>query len=406
MRKAIYIMYNFLIILVLYQNVIAEDIPPIAWTVIDSQYGRIGSAIAVDNNDNSFVTGETFEHYCWIQKFDSEGKSCWGPNIVSTNNAAGYGIAVDVNGDFYITGEMDCNNTENRIFIKKYNTNGNILWTELVDTPIYGDDYGMGIAVDNSCVYVTGGQMFEPEGNFWFNWHCWTNKYSINGNQLTGWPKTYPDQIPDGIDHVDYWGTGIALDSNGDIYIIGQKYNMIESETFDGSVDIFVRKYDTNGNLCWNQIIDGSEHINDYSGGIAVDRNNNAYITGSVDNKFWLRKHSANGGIFWTRPDENEININYGSNGGIAVDINGNVYITVGSDLGASIRKYDTDGNQIWNKTLGGANGDYSNGVAVDSSGNSYITGYTSSNAYYTVKYNSSGSHVWNLTDANGYIAY
>jgi hypothetical protein len=93
-----------------------------------------------------------------------------------------------------------------------------------------------------------------------------------------------------------------------------------------------------------------------------------------------------------------------GSDGayGVAVDSSGNVIVTGYSYLGENFDyytiKYDSSGTQLWNVTYDGGGNDYADGVAVDSSGNVIVTGhsYLGENFdYYTVKYDSSGKRLW-----------
>jgi len=65
--------------------------------------------------------------------------------------------------------------------------------------------------------------------------------------------------------------------------------------------------------------------------------------------------------------------------------------------------KYNSSGTELWNRTWGGSEGDGSRGVAVDSYDNIYITGFTKSfgageRDMVLVKYNSSGTELWNRT--------
>ncbi|MFC2134826.1 SBBP repeat-containing protein, partial [Bacteroidota bacterium] len=91
----------------------------------------------------------------------------------------------------------------------------------------------------------------------------------------------------------------------------------------------------------------------------------------------------------------------------IAIDNQSDVYVTGlgGADSYYTI-KYDSNGTQIWNKT--DTNGHEGRGIATDTLGNVYVTGYNGSfpYEYYTVKYNSTnGAHIWNITDTNGTTA-
>jgi len=94
---------------------------------------------------------------------------------------------------------------------------------------------------------------------------------------------------------------------------------------------------------------------------------------------------------------------------GVAVDLAGNIYITgytysIGEgDWDAFLVKYDSSGTRLWNTTWGGSEYDHGNGVATDLEDNIYIVGATSNFGAgnvdaFLVKYNASGTQLWNTT--------
>jgi len=95
---------------------------------------------------------------------------------------------------------------------------------------------------------------------------------------------------------------------------------------------------------------------------------------------------------------------------GIAVDFSGNVYVIGFSDNGTNHDyrsiKYDSSGSIVWQKTWNGGGTDDGSGIAVDSSGNVYVTGFSDNGAtydYLTIKYDSSGDTGWVKVYDGGY---
>ncbi len=211
----------------------------------------------------------------------------------------------------------------------------------------------------------------------------------------------------------------IAIDASNNVYITGTfRYTADFDPGTDTAYltavnnyeDIFIAKYDTNGNYIWAKSIGGTS--NDYSYCIAVDVNNNVYITGSfrytVDfdpgpgtanliavNNYkdgFFAKYDTYGNYLWAKniggTSEDYSNC-------IAVDTSNNVYITgtfrytVDFDPGPGtanliavneyedgfFAKYDTYGNYLWAKSIGGTYRDYSYSIAVDTNNNVYIIG-------------------------------
>ncbi|MCK9334752.1 MAG: SBBP repeat-containing protein, partial [Candidatus Cloacimonetes bacterium] len=138
-----------------------------------------GRSIATDSNGNSYVTG-SFEGIAvfgsttltssgntdiFIAKLGCNGNWLWATKAGGPGSDIGYGIAVDGNGNSYVTGcfrdnasfgSTTINSSGNTdIFVAKIDSNGNWLWAQKAGGS--SSDYGYGIAVDSSGnSYVTG----------------------------------------------------------------------------------------------------------------------------------------------------------------------------------------------------------------------------------------------------------
>ena len=199
-----------------------------------------------------------------------------------------------------------------------------------------------------------------------------------------------------GTNKSDY-ANGVAIDSSNNVYITGYTYGSLDTNaTNAGEVDAFLAKYDSSGNKQWTRQL--GTNTSDYANGVAIDSNNNVYITGytsgSLDTNAtaggvdaFLVKYDSSGNKQWTR----QLGTNKSDYAnGVAIDSSNNVYITgytYGSldtnatnagEVDAFLAKYDSSGNKQWTRQLGTNTSDYANGVAIDSNNNVYITGYTS----------------------------
>src|ERR1017187_4094350 len=145
-------------------------------------------------------------------------------------------------------------------------------------------------------------------------------------------------------------GMSIAVDGSGNRYVTG--YFHSSTITFGTTTltnngtgtteDMFIVKYDPNGNVLWAKSAGGSGF--DWGHGIAVDSSGNSYVTGYLGSS-----PITFGSIILTNP-------------------------------GMFIAKYNANGNVVWAKSAGGSDNDYGNSIAVDDSGNSYVIGsYASS---------------------------
>ena len=284
------------------------------------------------------------------------------------------------------------------------------IWTKEEGTKNFDEPYGMAID-DNENIFICGNIEVGCLTNGIINWNI--KKYDSNGNRI--WAKENGTVNND----VAY---GIAIDSSDNIYITGYTEGDLDGNTNAGGSDIFLMKYDSNGNKIWTREIGTSE--NDEGYGLTIDSSDNIYITGYTEgdldgntnaggSDIFLMKYDSNGNKIWTREigtANNEIAY------GIAIDSFDNIYITGytngnldgntnagGSDI--FLMKYDSIGNKIWAREIGTANNEIAYGIAINSSDDIYITGYTNGNLdgntntggsdIFLMKYDSNGNKIW-----------
>ena len=175
----------------------------------------------------------------------------------------------------------------------------------------------------------------------------------------------------------------VAVDSNDNVIVIGE---------FSGTA--YTIKLNSSGNEIWNVTFDGNM---DNGRGVAVDSNNNIIVTGcSFDGiyRYYTIKYDSDGNELW--------NATYysGAGGwdyamGVAIDSNDNVIVvgavTAGAKQAATV-KYNSSGSELWNVTY---NSWKHRGVAVDSNDNVLVVGKPTGVDSYLIKYDSGGNELW-----------
>jgi hypothetical protein len=119
--------------------------------------------LALDNLANVIVTGKNAFNYpstsYGTYKVNTNGVYVWTnlyPKVVVGSNVAA-SIAIDSANNCYVTGYSPGTNSGNDIVTIKYDNNGNQIWVQRYNGPGNGNDVGNAIAVDNNGnVYVTG----------------------------------------------------------------------------------------------------------------------------------------------------------------------------------------------------------------------------------------------------------
>jgi hypothetical protein len=345
-----------------------------------------GQGIAVDGSGNAYVTGFTAssnfptlnpyqstyqsgDYDAFVTKLSNSGNSLiYSTYLGGGDDDMGFGIAVDGNGNAYVTGHTYSLNFPtlnpyqtdqggDDAFVTKLSSTGSRL---IYSTYIGGEswDWGSAIAVDGSGnAYVTGGTGsldFPTQNPYQAALKGWTDafvtKLSSSGNSLIY--STYLGG------NGGEGGRGIAIDTNGHAYVTGGTGSsdfptMNPYQTYQGGGDVFVTKLSSSGNsLIYSSYLGGGAEEEGY--GIAVDLAGSAYLTGYTGSSDFPNVSPFDG------------NLN-------------------GRD--AFVTKLNSAGNSlIYSTYLGGGSDDRGGyGIAAGGDGNAYVTGTTTSSDFPTL---------------------
>ncbi len=417
-----------------------------------------GYGIAVDSAGNAYVTGQTsstdFPTTNPLQPANAGGNDVFVAKINPTgsalvystylggsgNDGNGWGhIAVDSTGNAYVTGWTESTDfpTVNPLqaayggggdaFVAKINPTGSAL---VYSTYLGGSSYdgGFGIAVDGAGnAYVacqTSSTDFPTANPLQPTYGGGSDDAAVAEINPTGSALVYSTYL--GGSGADY-AQGIALDSAGNAYVVGQTYST-DFPTTPGAFqticgdagctagDAFVTKLNPAGSaLVYSTYLGGNSM--DWGGGIAVDGEGDAYVTGQTYSTNFptmnpLQQNYAGGpgDAFVTKLNPAGSALVYSTylggwlmdwGGGIAVDITGNAYVTgftmsgnfptmnplqgCGGYWDAFVSKFNPTGSAlVYSTCLGGTDADWGLAIAVDSAGNAYVTGYTDSTNFPT----------------------
>jgi len=324
-----------------------------------------------------------------------DGELSWNTFFGSSADDEGTGVAFDNKGNTYIVGTYNKVWAGNQdAFVAKLDANGALLWSVLLGGA--GLDEGDGIAVDtDGNVYVTGGSKSAwgvPIRPFTADKDAFVAKLNTNGAFL--W-NTFL-----GGSHIDC-GKGIALDGKGNVCVAGESKASWGAPVWPyvAIQDAFVAKLDVNGTFLWNTFLGGSS--SEYVGCIATDTSGNAYIAGSSSASWgvpvrpysagsddaFVAKVDANGWLVWNT-FLGSAAVDHGQS--VAVDASGNAYATGSSksSWGSPVSPYtagkdifvvrlDAAGAVFWSTFLGGSGHEDGSGIALDGQGNAYVTGYS-----------------------------
>jgi hypothetical protein len=265
-------------------------------------------------------------------------------------------------------------------FLRKYDANGNPVWTRQFGTT--GIDELFGIFVDAIGIYLSGnvnGTLPSqiPAGGV----DAFVRMYAANGTEL--WTRQFGTANRD-----------VALHISGDdsgIYGVGTADGALPGQTPVGGPDAFVRKYDRNGSEVWTRQF--GTPAPDVANGVATDVSG-VYLSGRVDGALpgqlpaggadaFVRKYDADGNELWTRQFGTTL-VDIGR--GVSVR-NSVVYLSgvtggatamfpaaVGADV--FVRAYTAKGKHLWTQVFGSTLGEDNWRISAGASG-PYVTGST-----------------------------
>ncbi len=374
--------------------------PPVSFPEEARQLGTTGidlsTSSATDLAGNIYIAGATTgsiegnnagAYDPIVTKYDSDGNQIWNIQFGSANFDWITDIVTDNRGNLYVAGYTEGNlgATKNAevadVWVAKYDRDGNRIWNEQFGTEIINRTFG--IDVDrNGNVYLSGYTIEEQRNSQTDD--SWVTKYDTNGNRQ--WFREFGTrQYDEAYD--------IAVDRMGNVYSTGWTLGDLGGNN-SGLYDVWIAKHDNDGEL---QFIEqfGSEDY-EFPWGIDTDSEGNVYVTGwtlgdlAGDNAgsydVWIAKYDSNGDRQWLQQfgTEGDDSLLYGD---IEVDANGDIFLTghTDGDLGGNnagsydtwVAKYNSDGDRQWLQQFGTPDFDYAHDISGDNAGNLYVTGIT-----------------------------
>lgn len=346
----------------------------------------------------------------FVVKYTSFGQVIWALRMGGYNEDDAMGICKDDGGNIYVTGkffdssdfgyQMIYGNGLSDIFISKLDSSGNFIWTKTWGG--VGYDECRDLCFNNGYICCTGryndtvsfDNFILTSGS---NPRIFVMKLDTSGN--VNWAKNATGALP-------MLGIKIASDIDGNILIAGT--GTTTSMSFDAititNADMFVAKYDINGNAVWANAINC---ITNFAGYVTVTSNEvgDIYVAGYTgievpisfgpdtlyDDNTFLAKYSSSGTFLWAK------NVSFHSNGGISnivSDHNNGIYISgyygatgvFGNDTLAPygnhdimILKLDNNGTNIWATRAGGTGVDRAYGITINSDNEIVTCGFTGS---------------------------
>lgn len=343
-------------------------------------------AVALDEDGNIFVAGYVDvgdDTDVWVRKYNSNGRIIWTKTHDGSGRGddAARGVAVNSDGESYVAGFVTDTDSRAHVWVRKYDTDGSIIWTRSFRGPGDGGKAN-DVALDSEGnVYVIASVDVPLEAS-----NIWVQKYSPDGGEL--WSRTFTTSAASKINPLfgnDDQGFAITVSPDDYIYATGYEDHTAE-DTWES---IWVAKFDTEGEVLWTRTYDSSDHDHDHGFGIVADEES-VYVVGrtvlyepgvGIRGNLIIQKYSAEGRKLWQDVFDSESALEETARS-VALGPDGNVYI-IGSrehtypNMNVWIRVYSPRGNLLsWmeHETSGGTR-NFGEDVAVSENGRVYVVG-------------------------------
>jgi len=347
------------------------------------------NSAAVDLYGNMYVTGGrgnssgAGSNTYYTAKYDSYGREQW-VRIHSPGQGSWIGqkdtMVVDRSGNAYVA------LSQSYVFGKvlKYDRNGNE--TVLVEGDSIPESYDsrIGLELDGS------------ENSLFLGASNSIRKISLDGG--TGWTRQLLNW--------NTWVRDIAVDGSGNLYAIGTS----AYTSGNGTTDIIVKKFDSNGNVIWSQLWYGEGKQNETAYGLELDSSGNVYVLVQAlnfeqsclyCNTPIVVKFDADGAILGS--------VALSGTGYLAGSIkvaNDDVYVTIQnqSTQVMTVQKLNADLALGWSTVYSGGTSTPMS-MDVDGLGN-VIVGIRKSYGTATVKFDMNGNLLWTKSGAGYDLAF
>ncbi len=366
----------------------------------DGGYLLAGSSISPASGDKS-DNSKGIDY--WVVKTDDRGNKVWDKTFGRDYNDEPRSIISAHDGGYLVAGSSSYDDFGNEIdyWIIKIDEQGNSIWDKT-----YGgtgrDILRTAIAIPRGGYLLGGDSEANASGDKSENSRgasdYWIVKIDNQGNKV--WDRTIGgagDDLLYSIITTNDGGWLLGGLSTSDAS--GEK-----SENGKGSVDFWIVKIDSFGNIVWDKTIGGNGHdsfdsaVPTADGGYLLAGSSNSDISGDKseagkgDFDFWIVKTNAQGHVQWDKTIGGSSSESFTS----AVLTPDGGYLLGGvssSDASADksenskgngdywIVKTDASGNKVWDKTIGGSDADNLNSIVPLPDGDYLLAGSSMSNA-------------------------
>jgi hypothetical protein len=365
-------------------------------TLGDTGLSVTSAGAASDPSGNAFLTGRTNgaldgeaqgKGDAFVAAYSPEGRAAWTRQLGTSEVDAAASIITDGGGNVLVAGNTSGDLASEQqgfgdAFIAKYSADGVSIWTSQLGSNAPDGATGVSAAPGGAPFVVgfTRGALSAERTTT--DADAFLASYSAAGELI------YTRQLGSAPGYDDF-AQAVSASTDGTVFVAGRTFGALAGEAL-GSADAFVAKYSADGALLWARQF-GTEDF-DAAEGVSADAGGNVYVSGQtggflaggpgtvVGSHPFIAKYDSNGELLW----EQQLDAaTMGAATSVASDAQGSVFIagyTSASFGGANLGAYDAflaqfseAGEQLWITQPGLADTDRASGVSTDGQGRALL---------------------------------
>jgi hypothetical protein len=254
-----------------------------AWTrLLGSERNDYAAALTTSLDDSIYVAGYTDGNLdgqvnsgssdAFIAKYGSDGTKIWTRLLGTSGEEYAEALTTGLDGSIYVSGNTSknldgqLNSGDIDAFVTKFNSGGTKIWTRLLGTSGYENATALTTGLDGS-IYVSGSTTGSLDGQINSGKaDAFITKFNPDGSKA--WTRL--------LGGTNYERANSLIAGNdGAIYVAGYTDGNLDGQTFSGSWDSFVSKYNSDGSKAWTRLIGASS-----AEAITVDKFGSIFISG------------------------------------------------------------------------------------------------------------------------------
>lgn len=240
--------------------------------------------VFVDSTNTAYVSGSTSgslsgtsqgSYDAYVRKYDSLGNSAFTLQYGSPNAEGAAAVAVDASGNIFTCGATQgslygTNQGINDFYVAKFDSLGARLWAQQLGNG--GSDECSSLALAPGGGVYVGGLLMGQAAIY---------RFDANGNEI--WHSAFGTSST--------FLMTLGVDAIGNAYVAGGIDIALPGQVAYGGEDVFVRKYDVDGNDVWTRQL-GSPSL-DRALGIDVAPDGDVHVGGMVFGAFPGQTHAG-----------------------------------------------------------------------------------------------------------------